>query len=559
MSFIHKFIEDKETPEPITWLFRRFVSEFDEQDSIAWNKQVKQTTDKFHRKTLLKQGRCDFDKPQLNLTSEELIVLYNYYYFPMHFQSTFEIYNKLFEEHEEFENKTFFFHDYGCGTLSSSMAFGACFQKHNLSELENQNEFKYNHIDVLSHLHFYVAESTFGDVRSGELGIIRNAANIQYFNLPNLINGYCLNDISTTITKFLERFLAESFYAEPYQYYFFNTAFCTDSHFYFGNVSDKFYLGNFGYDPIQPFKSFCNSQFKSTNEIVVILNFSYVLASESIEIESINSIINEYTKTGCRLIIVNQNPDLDSLNTKWEVLKNSLTFSNTIKGVQPIKHFGSKSKSRYEVLFIINDITLDENGDYNLFNIEINYVEKILKEKQWVKINEVLKILHRQIHNLSFNYKKYGTNIDNIYALILNCTLYIEYLLNFIDENTDLDFIFFLISGDVVQHNFKHINLLLREKLYQNKSKLSNIYFEDAGFYCLGNTDEYCQKLSNLVYKYGIYHSLNIYQKIDMLVGLDKIDDAKLLLKSHLSKFNQIASEYDNDAYIISRYSYLLK
>ncbi len=361
MSFIHKFIEDKETPEPIQWLFRRFVSEFDKQDSTAWNKQVKQTTDEFHRKTLLKQGRCDFDKPQLNLTSEELIVLYNYYYFPMHFQSSYEIYNKLFEEHEEFENKTFFFHDYGCGTLSSSMAFGASFQKHNLSEVENQNEFKYNHIDVLSHLHFYVAESAYGDVTSGELGIIRNAANIQYFNLPNLINGYSLNDISTTITKFLERFLAESFYTEPYQYYFFNTASCTDSHFYFGNVSDKFYLGNFGYDPIQPFKSFCNSQLKSTNEIVVILNFSYVLASESIEIESINSIINEYTKTGCRLIIVNQNPDLESLNTKWEQLKDKIKFVKSVNGVQPIKHFGSKSKARFEVVFpTTNEILFEQ-------------------------------------------------------------------------------------------------------------------------------------------------------------------------------------------------------
>ena len=80
MSFINKFIEDTDTPEPVKHLFRHFVSEFENQDSIDWNKQIKQTTSEFHRKTLLKQGRCEFDKPPLNLTSEELIVLYNYYY-----------------------------------------------------------------------------------------------------------------------------------------------------------------------------------------------------------------------------------------------------------------------------------------------------------------------------------------------------------------------------------------------------------------------------------------------------------------------------------------------
>ena len=130
MSYIHKFIEDKEIHEPVQWLFRRFVKEYNDQNSSAWNKYVRQNTDEYHRKTLLKQGRCDFDKPPYNLTSAELIVLYNYYYFPMHFQSSYEIFNNIFEQHLDLENKTIFFHDYGCGTLSSTMAFGASFQKY---------------------------------------------------------------------------------------------------------------------------------------------------------------------------------------------------------------------------------------------------------------------------------------------------------------------------------------------------------------------------------------------------------------------------------------------
>ena len=404
MSYIHKFIEDKEIHEPVQWLFRRFVSEYNDQNSVAWNKHVKQNTDEYHRKTLLKQGRCDFDKPPYNLTSAELIVLYNYYYFPMHFQSSYEIYNSIFEQHLDLENKTVFFHDYGCGTLSSTMAFGASFQKYKLSPTENkikqtnffeslENEFvyKYNNIDVLSHLYYYTDENN-GDVSSSELGQIRNAGSIQYFNLPNLINGFCLNDISVSIKSFLQEFLKENCFAEPYQDYFFNVADCTDSHFYFPNIADKFYVGNFSYDPVQPFKSFCNSQKRATKDHVVIINFSYVLASDSIDIDSINSMINEYLKTGCSLIIVNQNPDLDSLNKKWELLKDKVEYVKSIKSLQPIKHFGSKSKSRFEVIFPTNIKNMFEEFD-NLYNEnKYNSLDHVLAD--YFKSNLYNPLLH---------------------------------------------------------------------------------------------------------------------------------------------------------------------
>lgn len=390
MSYIHKFIEDKDIHEPLQWLFRRFVSEYNDQNSVAWNKHVKQNTDEYHRKTLLKQGRCDFDKPPYNLTSAELIVLYNYYYFPMHFQSSYEIYNSIFEHHLCLENTTIFFHDYGCGTLSSTMAFGASFQKNKLSTLdqgtrqvelfEHLDEFyKYGNIDVLSHLLFYTDENH-GDVSWHELGEIRNAGSIQYFNLPSLINGFCLNDISTSIKSFLQAFLKENFFTEPNQNYFFNVADCTDSHFYFPNIADKFYVGNFSYDPINPFKSFCNSQHKDTKDLVVIINFSYVLASDSVEIETINSMINEYLKTGCSLIIVNQNPDLDSLNKKWELLKDKVKYVKSIKGLQSIKHFGSKSKSRFEVIFPTTIELLYEQFAVLLKSSQYYKLEKKLKD-----------------------------------------------------------------------------------------------------------------------------------------------------------------------------------
>lgn len=351
MSFIHKFIHDLETPEPVKILYRHFIREFEEQNSNAWTKHIVEQNDVYHRKTILKQGRCDFDKPRFDLTSEELIILYNYYYFPMHFQSSFEIFCNLFEEVKDFQKQIFFFHDFGCGTLSSTMAFGASFKKFNFNSLTDRD---YNTIDVLNNFHFYFQENAYNGALSLELGSIRNAGGITNFRLPNLINGYWLNDISNKIHNYLKNTLQENFHTEPEQSYFFNVASCTDSHFHFENVADKFYLGNFDYEPIQPFTSFCNSQKINRQSVTVVINFSYVLASDTIDIEQIKVLISEYQKTGCKMMIINQNPDLDSLNIKWEQLK-SLSFFSSIKcDTKNIKHFGS-SKVRYEVIKLNHD------------------------------------------------------------------------------------------------------------------------------------------------------------------------------------------------------------
>ena len=215
MSSIHKFIESKETPEAVKNLFKRFVDEFEKQNSTSWNEQVTKQTPLFHRKKLLNQGHCDFDNPPLNLTTAELIILYNYYYFSMHYQSSYDIYDKLFSECGAFKNKTFFFQDYGCGTLSSTMAFSACFQKYTSRVIEVKTECKYNEIDVYSHLHFYVADQFTNVTSGGELGIIRNAREIVGFNLPNLINGYFLHDKSNNLTTYLTDFLKENFFHHP--------------------------------------------------------------------------------------------------------------------------------------------------------------------------------------------------------------------------------------------------------------------------------------------------------------------------------------------------------
>jgi hypothetical protein len=534
MSNIHKFIEDESTPEPIKWLFRRFVSEFDRQNSSAWYEQVKSTSSEYHRKTLLKQGRCNFDMPKHNLTGKELIILYNYYYFPMHYQSSFEIFSTLITQYLKSNNNTFFFHDYGCGTLSSTMAFGACLQQvlycyMTESELIRNNEinylrpigheYSYNHIDVLNHMFYIKDTDSFPYIEKHELGKIRNAGGVQYFDLPNFINGYYLFDISSEIINYLDEFLQESCYAEPNQNYFFNTASCTDGHFYFQNIADKFYCScnQFCAEPFA-FMSFCNDQKKTPSEVNVIINFSYVLASDSVKIENIKALIVEYQKTGCNLIIVNQNPDLDILNHKWEVLKKGLQFKPVVKGTQAIKHFSSKSKSRFEIIALSQEDYREDysillanlkpnDDDYNAIIIQsfiikndVFFQKKILSILKHKDFCLALKIPRLNEESISSFYKisdvimYFEQNHNQIVALcnqikikILTDINFIDWLLNEITRNviTWEDLIYFFDS-DYITAIPVFIRLNIWDKILQNE-RLTNEFitndFFEGGLY----------------------------------------------------------------------------
>jgi hypothetical protein len=95
MAKIHTHINDNSLPEIVINLLKSFDYDFNNQSSTNWLKEVINTDNEYHRKVLLKQGRCNFDTPPNGLTSEELICLYNYYYFGMHFQSSFWLFNHI--------------------------------------------------------------------------------------------------------------------------------------------------------------------------------------------------------------------------------------------------------------------------------------------------------------------------------------------------------------------------------------------------------------------------------------------------------------------------------
>lgn len=107
-------------------------------DSGKIEKPENNTIKAHHRNTLLEQGRANFDEETNGLTPQEKVDLYCYYYFQVHFSSSF-----IFFLHEEkllknvMENKLVWFIDIGCGPFTSGLAFNAwCRKQWKIDEIE---------------------------------------------------------------------------------------------------------------------------------------------------------------------------------------------------------------------------------------------------------------------------------------------------------------------------------------------------------------------------------------------------------------------------------------
>lgn len=352
MSKIHAHINDSETPEAVRNLMQDFVKDFDNHNSDAWISEVKKRDSEHHRKTLLKQGRCDFDNPTHGLTPEELICLYNYYYFPIHFQSSYWLFNQIWNKGFEelfITNYNPIFIDFGCGTLSSSVAFMSIIEHNIQREITQEFSWQKNKLNEFSYpieLPQYfmtqdVAKMFYEDIGTNAL--------IDTSILELNLQTYIFIDTSHNLLDFA-RALMSSNRKDIFE--------VSDGHFV-GWIQ----LPKYNYIQSENNLFAFEKHTHSTNSIVI--NFSYVFASESL----ITTKIVDYV---VKLIITNpktnicvffQNPDLDQLNTKWEEFKEKVPLKSIIKDVVPIKHYDN-SKVRYEVLFkskfddIFNDVEL---------------------------------------------------------------------------------------------------------------------------------------------------------------------------------------------------------
>ena len=114
-------------PNDIKECFEKFVKHpyNNHIETDAWKKEILVTTEEYHRKTILERGVTDFCVPFNELNTDDKVLLYCYQYMLMHVMSScyiFETHWNLFKDNIE-DNISPLFIDFGCGPLSSGLAF----------------------------------------------------------------------------------------------------------------------------------------------------------------------------------------------------------------------------------------------------------------------------------------------------------------------------------------------------------------------------------------------------------------------------------------------------
>ena len=125
MSYIHSHNDNYYEPsESLSELFKELVVKpFKNPNppTQAWIDYVKNKTFEYHRKTILEQGQTNFDESFEGLTLKEKVLLYCFHYMPMHLFSSYHIFTK----HLTSVSDKVIFIDFGCGPLTSGIAFWA--------------------------------------------------------------------------------------------------------------------------------------------------------------------------------------------------------------------------------------------------------------------------------------------------------------------------------------------------------------------------------------------------------------------------------------------------
>ena len=127
MPYIRRYDDDYYTPsESLSELFKELVVKpFEDPDPLtqAWVDHVRHRDFKYHRETILEQGRTNFDESFKGLTSKEKVLIYCLHYMPMHLFSSYHIFTKYLP----LVNNKVVFVDFGCGPLTSGIAFWTTF------------------------------------------------------------------------------------------------------------------------------------------------------------------------------------------------------------------------------------------------------------------------------------------------------------------------------------------------------------------------------------------------------------------------------------------------
>ena len=130
MSYIISHHDNYYTPgESLSELFKELVVKpFEDPNPLtqAWVDHVRNKDFKYHRETILEQGRTNFDEPFEGLTGKEKVLIYCLHYMPMHLFGSYHIFTNYLPS----VNDKVVFVDFGCGPLTSGIAFWTTFARH---------------------------------------------------------------------------------------------------------------------------------------------------------------------------------------------------------------------------------------------------------------------------------------------------------------------------------------------------------------------------------------------------------------------------------------------
>ena len=128
MSYIHCYNDNYYKPgEDLLNLFANSVVQPFENHprTQAWENHVRNKDFTYHRETILRQGRTNFDEYFEGLTPKDQVLIYCLHYMPMHLFSSYHIFTK----HPLPVSDKVVFIDFGCGPLTSGIAFWAAFAR----------------------------------------------------------------------------------------------------------------------------------------------------------------------------------------------------------------------------------------------------------------------------------------------------------------------------------------------------------------------------------------------------------------------------------------------
>lgn len=158
----------------------------------------------YHREKILRHGQTNFDEPFNGLSPRDKVLLYCRYYMPMHLTSSYHIFvhTPYFSDFVTSASERIVFIDFGCGPLTSGIAFWAFAQLSNTTYLGiDSSQAMRKKARRINH---------YGPNYDGDPFFSRYESLSSYTDLPELLDKTIMRDDRTPIIFNLCYFLAST-------------------------------------------------------------------------------------------------------------------------------------------------------------------------------------------------------------------------------------------------------------------------------------------------------------------------------------------------------------